>query len=383
MGSSIASSINDWGFGFLGYLIPFLFVLTIVVFFHELGHFLVARLYRIRVLVFSLGFGPELFGFNDRTGTRWKISAIPLGGYVKFFGDDNAASVPDQDALSQMSEEERRQTFPAQPVAARAAVVVAGPLANFLLAIVIFAGIFMLYGKQSTSARVDAVQPGSAAEAAGFVPGDLVLSIDGRRIDSFADMQRIISTSAGQTLQVAVDRGGRVVTLKATPALKEIKDNFGNVHRIGVLGITRSMAPGDVRYEKSGPITALRLGVEETWFVIERTLSYIGGVIVGREATDQLGGPIRIAQVSGQVASAGFIALMHLAAVLSVSIGLLNLFPVPLLDGGHLLFYGIEAARGKPLSERAQELGFRIGFAIVVMLMIFATFNDILHLASS
>jgi regulator of sigma E protease len=383
MGSSIASTINDWGFGFLGYLIPFLFVLTIVVFFHELGHFLVARLNRIRVLVFSLGFGPELLGYNDRTGTRWKLSAVPLGGYVKFFGDDNAASAPDQDALSQMSEEERRQTFPAQPVAARAAVVFAGPLANFVLAIMIFAGIFMFYGKQSTSARVDAVQPGSAAETAGFVPGDLVLSIDGRRIESFADMQRIVSTSAGDALQVVVDRGGRPVTLTATPALREIKDNFGNVHRIGVLGITRSMAPGDVRYEKSGPITALRLGVEETWFVIERTLSYIGGVITGREATDQLGGPIRIAQVSGQVASAGFVALLHLAAVLSVSIGLLNLFPVPLLDGGHLLFYGIEAVRGKPLSERAQELGFRIGFAIVVMLMIFATFNDILHLASS
>ncbi|MGZ9104919.1 MAG: RIP metalloprotease RseP [Rhodoplanes sp.] len=383
MGSSIASSINDWGLGFLGYVVPFLFVLTIVVFFHELGHFLVARLYRIRVLVFSLGFGPELAGFTDWTGTRWKLSAVPLGGYVKFFGDDNAASVPDSDSLAQMSEEERKQTFPAQPVGARAAVVVAGPLANFVLAIAIFAGIFMLYGKQSTSPRVDSIQAASAAEAAGFVAGDLVLSIDGRRIDSFSDMQRIISTSAGQSLEVAVDRGGQVVTLKATPALKEIKDNFGNVHRIGVLGITRSMAPGDVRTEKSPPLTALRLGVEETWFVIERTLSYIGGVIVGREATDQLGGPIRIAQVSGQVATAGFVALLHLAAVLSVSIGLLNLFPVPLLDGGHLLFYGIEAVRGKPLSERAQELGFRIGFAIVVMLMIFATFNDILHLASS
>jgi regulator of sigma E protease len=383
MGSSIASSINGWGFGFLGYLVPFLFVLTIVVFFHELGHFLIARLCRIRVLVFSLGFGPELLGFTDRTGTRWKLSAVPLGGYVKFFGDDNAASTPDSDALAQMSEEERKQTFPAQPVGARAAVVVAGPLANFLLAILIFAGIFMLYGKQSTSARVDTIQSGSAAESAGFVPGDLVLSIDGRRIDSFSDMQRIISTSAGQTFQVAVDRGGQIVTLNATPARKEIKDNFGNVHRIGVLGITRSMAPGDVRTEKSPPLTALRLGVEETWFVIDRTLSYIGGVIVGREATDQLGGPIRIAQVSGQVATAGFVALLHLAAVLSVSIGLLNLFPVPLLDGGHLLFYAIEAVRGKPLSERAQELGFRIGFAIVVMLMIFATFNDILHLASS
>ncbi len=383
MGSSIASSVNDLGSGLLGYLVPFLFVLTIVVFFHELGHFLIARLCGIRVLAFSLGFGPELLGFTDRTGTRWKLSAVPLGGYVKFFGDENAASAPDSDALAQMPEEERRLTFPAQPVSFRMAVVVAGPLANFLLAIAIFAGIFMIYGKQSTSARVDSIQPGSAAEAAGFVPGDLVFSIDGRRIDSFAEMQRIISTSAGQKLQVVVDRGGAVVTLKATPTLKEMKDNFGNLHRIGVLGITRSMAPGDLKTERSPPLTALRLGVEETWFDIDRTLSYIGGVIVGREATDQLGGPIRIAQVSGQVASAGFVALLHLAAVLSVSIGLLNLFPVPLLDGGHLLFYAIEAVRGKPLSERAQELGFRIGFALVVMLMIFATFNDILHLASS
>jgi regulator of sigma E protease len=383
MGSNIASSFHSLGFGLVGYLVPFLFVLTIVVFFHELGHFLIARLCGIRVLVFSLGFGPELLGFTDRMGTRWKLSAVPLGGYVKFFGDENAASAPNLDALDRMPEEERRLTFPAQPVAARAAVVAAGPIANFILAIIIFAGIFMIYGKQSTSARVDSIQPGSAAEAAGFVPGDLVLSIDGRRVDSFADMQRVISTSAGQKLQVLVDRGGARVALQATPALKEMKDNFGNAHRIGVLGITRSMAPGDLKTERAPPLAALRLGVEETWFVIERTLSYIGGVIVGREATDQLGGPIRIAQVSGQVATAGFVALLHLAAVLSVSIGLLNLFPVPLLDGGHLLFYGVEAVRGKPLSERAQELGFRIGFAIVVMLMIFATFNDILHLASS
>lgn len=383
MGSSIVSSINDWGLGLLGYLVPFLFVLTIVVFFHELGHFLVARWNGIRVLVFSLGFGPELLGFTDSKGTRWKLSAVPLGGYVKFFGDDNAASAPDSEAIADMPEEERRLTFPAQPVGARMGVVVAGPVANFLLAIAIFAGIFAIYGKQSTSARVDSIQPASAAEAAGFVAGDVVVSIDGRPIDSFGEMQRIISTSAGQSLRVVVDRGGAPVTLTATPTLKEVKDNFGNVHRMGVLGISRSMAAGDVKTERVNPLTAVRLGVEETWFVVERTLSYIGGVIVGREATDQLGGPIRIAQVSGQVATAGFVALLHLAAVLSVSIGLLNLFPVPLLDGGHLLFYGIEAVRGKPLSERAQELGFRIGFAIVVMLMIFATFNDILHLASS
>jgi regulator of sigma E protease len=382
-GPNMLAQINTLGFSFLGYLVPFLFVLTVVVFFHELGHFLVARLCGIKVMVFSLGFGPELVGFNDRHGTRWKISAIPLGGYVKFFGDENAASVPDPSALAAMSEEERKQSFFAQPVAARAAVVAAGPIANFLLAIAIFAGIFMLYGKQSTTARVDSIQPDSAAAAAGFQPGDLVVSIDGRPIESFADMQRIVSTSAGQTLQVTVDRGGAKLTLKATPTLKEIKDNFGNVHRVGVLGISRSMAPGDLKTEPVGPVTALKLGVEETWFVIERTMAYIGGVVVGREAADQLGGPIRIAQVSGQVATAGFVALMHLAAVLSVSIGLLNLFPVPLLDGGHLLFYAIEAIRGKPLSERAQEVGFRIGFALVVMLMIFATVNDILHLTAS
>jgi regulator of sigma E protease len=376
------SGINALGGGVVGYLVPFLFVLTLVVFFHELGHFLVARRCGVRVLVFSIGFGPELFGFNDRHGTRWKISAIPLGGYVKFFGDENAASVPDPVALAAMTEEERRQSFVHQPVARRAAIVVAGPLANFVLAIAIFAALFMVFGKPSTSPRVDAVQPGSAAEAAGFKPGDLVLAINGRSIESFPDMQQIVSTSAGDTLEFEVDRGGLKVALKATPTLRESKDRFGNVHRIGVLGITRSPSPEDTHFQPVGPVKALELGVQRTWFVVERTLSYIGGVISGREAADQLGGPIRIAQVSGQVATEGLPSLFSLAAVLSVSIGLLNLFPVPLLDGGHLLFYGIEAARGRPLSERAQEVGFRIGLAIVVMLMIFATYNDLLHLAA-
>jgi regulator of sigma E protease len=382
MSFNFLSGINTFGSGVVGILIPFLFVLTLVVFFHELGHFLIARWAGVRVLVFSIGFGPELFGFNDRHGTRWKVSAIPLGGYVKFFGDDNAASVPDQAALAAMSEEERRHSFVHQPVGPRAAIVVAGPLANFLLAIVIFAGLFMIFGKPSTSPRVDAVQPGSAAAAAGFQPGDLVLTINGRPIDSFPDMQQIVSTSAGETLVFEVDRGGARVTLKAVPALKEIKDRFGNVIRQGQLGITRSPTPEDTHFQPVGPLKAVELGVQRTWFVVERTLSYIGGVVAGREAADQLGGPIRIAQVSGQVATEGLASLFSLAAVLSVSIGLLNLFPVPLLDGGHLLFYAIEAVRGKPLSERAQEVGFRIGLAIVVMLMIFATYNDILHLAA-
>ncbi len=350
----------------LAYVVPFLFVLTIVVFFHELGHFLIARWCGIKVVTFSIGFGPEIVGFNDRYGTRWKVSAVPLGGYVKFFGDDNAGeAVPDREAAAGMTEAEKADSFIFKKVGARAAVVAAGPIANFILAIAIFAGIFMTIGKQTTSARVDTVQAGSAAQIAGFMPGDLVIGINGDRIENFADMQRIVSVSAGEPLSVEVDRGGAHVTLKAVPELKEIKDNFGNVHRLGVLGISRSMAPGDIKTQKVGPFSAIVMGAQETWFVVDRTLSYIAGVFAGREAADQLGGPIRIAQVSGQVATAGFAALIHLTAVLSVSIGLLNLFPIPLLDGGHLLFYGIEAARGRPLSERAQEVGFRIGLAIV------------------
>jgi regulator of sigma E protease len=379
----IMGGLSAFGGGLVGYLVPFLFVLTIVVFFHELGHFLVARWCGIKVLVFSIGFGPEIVGFYDRYDTRWKIAAVPLGGYVKFFGDDNAASVPDHAAAAGMSEAEKQDSFIHKPVGSRSAVVAAGPIANFILAIAIFAGIFMTIGKQTTSARVDAVQAGSAALSAGFKPGDLVLAINGDKIDSFSEMQRVVSVRAGEPLNVEIDRDGVHVMLKAVPELKEIKDNFGNVHRLGVLGISRSMAPGDIKTQKVGPLSAVVMGAQETWFVVDRTLSYIGGVFTGREAADQLGGPIRIAQVSGQVATAGFVALIHLTAVLSVSIGLLNLFPIPLLDGGHLLFYGIEAARGRPLSERAQEVGFRIGLAIVVMLMIFATFNDILHLATS
>jgi regulator of sigma E protease len=374
---------NTLGHGFVGYLIPFLFVLTIVVFFHELGHFVVARWAGVNVLTFSLGFGPELVGFNDRHGTRWKISAIPLGGYVKFFGDDSEASTPSSDALANMTEEEREGSFHHKKVGRRAAIVAAGPIANFILAIVIFAGLFTFLGKPSTSARVDKVEAGSAASAAGFQIGDIVTTIDGTAIDSFSDMQRIVGTSAGEKLTFTVKRGNSTVQLQGTPELREVKDPFGNAHKLGVLGITRSMSPGDVTTERVDPATAVWLGVKETWFVIDRTLAYIGGVFTGREAADQVGGPLRIAQISGQVATIGLAALVHLAAVLSISIGLLNLFPVPLLDGGHLLFYAVEAVRGRPLSERAQEMGFRIGLGLVLMLMVFATYNDILHLAAS
>lgn len=376
-------SFNTLSHGFIGYIIPFLFVLTIVVFFHELGHFLVARWNGVKVLTFSLGFGPELVGFNDRHGTRWKISAIPLGGYVKFFGDESEASTPSSTALEGMTADERKGSFHHKRVGQRAAIVAAGPIANFILAIVIFTCLFTFFGKPSTTAKVDSIQAGSAAEKAGFQSDDIIKAIDGKVIGSFSDMQRIVGTKAGEQLAFSVRRGEATVELKATPELREVKDSFGNVHRLGVLGITRATAVGEATTERVNPATAFVLGVKETWFVVDRTTAYIGGVFTGREAADQIGGPMRIAQISGQVATIGLTALIHLAAVLSISIGLLNLFPVPLLDGGHLLFYAVEAVRGRPLSERAQEMGFRIGLGLVLMLMVFATYNDILHLASS
>jgi len=374
MGISGISSLAALISSYTAWIVPFVFTLTIIVFFHELGHFLVARWCGIRVLVFSMGFGPELAGFTARLGTRWKLSLVPLGGYVKFFGDDNEASVPDPATLAAMTDEERKQSFFGQSVGRRAAVVVAGPLTNFILAIVLFAGVFMVFGKPTAVPRVASVEPNSAAAAAGFKPDDLVTEIDGQKIDNFVDMQRIVGFSGGHTLKIVVDRGGIPVTLTATPEIKGGR---------GILGVTRSNQPGDVKVETVGPLDAVKLGADKTWFIVETTLTYIRDVFVGRQSADQIGGPIGIARISGQVAELGWGALFDFVGVISVSIGLLNLFPVPLLDGGHLLFYFIEAIRGRPLSERAQEVGFRIGLAIVVMLMIFATVNDILHLRAS
>lgn len=462
----------DLGGSLIGYLIPFLFVLTIVVFFHELGHFLVARWCGVTVRTFSVGFGPELFGFTDRRGTRWRLSAIPLGGYVKFLGDENEASVTDREALQRMTPAEREGAFATKSVGKRAAVVAAGPLANFLLAIIIFAAMAMLFGRETTVARIDTVTPETVAAEAGFRPGDVVRSINGRSVEGYTDVQREIALSGGVPLTFEVDRNGSPVTIVATPELRREADRFGNRQEIGVLDIggpempalIRSVQPGsaaaaaglqvddrivaidgtavhsfeDVRRIVSsspgrplslevdrggrplaltatpepaaaaegsgtvgrlgigggldeadavsvryGPLEAIGNGVSETWFVIDRTFSYLGGVILGQQSADQLGGPIRVAQVSGQVATLGILALINLAAILSISIGLINLFPVPMLDGGHLMFYALEAVRGRPLSDRAQDIGFRIGFAAVVMLMLFATWNDIVHLTAS
>jgi regulator of sigma E protease len=372
--------LSGFGDTILSYLLPFLFVLTVVVFIHELGHFLVARWCGVAVKVFSIGFGPEIFGFYDRHGTRWRVSWIPLGGYVKFIDDENVASAAGRKAFEALPEEERKRSFQGKSLAQRAAIVAAGPIANFILAIIIFAAIFSVFGERITAAKVDAVAPGSVAERAGFEPGDRIVSIDGSEIGSFSDMQRIVATSPDRELHFVVDRGGANVELTATPERKEITDRFGNTMRIGLLGIQRSASPDDWTLERHDPATALVMGVKESYFVVSRSLAYLYDVVTGREDADQLGGPLRIAQVSGQVATAGFVALLNLAAIISVSIGLINLFPIPMLDGGHLLFYGIEAIRGRPLSESTQEIGFRIGLAFVLMLMIFATWNDLIHL---
>lgn len=375
----IFTSLAGFGGTFLGYLIPFLFVLTVVVFVHEMGHFLVARWCGVGIKAFSIGFGPEIFGFNDRHGTRWRVAWIPLGGYVKFIDDENAASAG-QKSLESVPEADRDKTFQGKSLGQRAAIVAAGPIANFIFAVLIFTAVFSIFGERITAPKVDAINPGSAAERAGFKPGDLVTSIDGAKIVNFSEMQRIVATSPDRELRFVVDRDGNSVDLTAIPERKEITDRFGNTFKIGLLGIQRSASPDDWTLERHDPATAFVMGVKECYFVVSRSLGYLYDVIKGREDADQLGGPLRIAQVSGQVATAGFLALLNLAAIISVSIGLINLFPIPMLDGGHLLFYGIEAVRGKPLSESTQEIGFRIGLAFVLMLMIFATWNDLIHL---
>jgi regulator of sigma E protease len=260
--------------------------------------------------------------------------------------------------------------------------VAAGPLANFVLAIAIFTAVFTIYGREVMTPRVDTVMAGSVAEQAGFKPGDLVLSINGKPIATFNDLQRIVSISAADPLAIVVQRGEQQVTLTAVPELEQMTDRFGNEHRQGMLGIARNTTGDGIATQRYSLPQAAWVATQETWFVATRTLSYLGAVITGRESADQLGGPLRVAEVSGQVATLGFVALTNLAAILSISIGLINLFPIPMLDGGHLLFFAVEAVRGKPLSERVQEIGFRIGFAAVVMLMIFATWNDIIHLSS-
>lgn len=372
--------------GILTYIVPFLCVLTAVVFFHELGHFAVARWCGIAVESFSIGFGREIAGYNDKHGTRWKLSILPLGGYVKFVGDMSAASVPDREHLAKLEAEatekgfDLSQYFYFKPVWQRSAVVAAGPFANFILAIVIYAIMFMTLGYAKILPYVGEVMKEGVAYEAGFQTGDLIKSINGNNIEDFRELKLIVSLAAESDLSFVLERAGQDITISVKPERIVTNDRFGNVIKEGRLGITPSLDESHYVFEKFGPFKAIWKGTTETYMIIDRTLVYLGRIITGREDADQLGGPIRIAQMSGQVAQISLLALIQMTAVLSVSIGLINLFPVPLMDGGHLVFYGYEAARGKPLSEQAQEYGFRVGLALILMLMVFATWNDLNHL---
>jgi regulator of sigma E protease len=350
----------------------FLVVLTVLVFVHELGHYLIARFNGVRIEVFSIGFGPELFGWNDRTGTRWKFSAIPLGGYVKMFGDSDGSSALPVAGLGEMTPAERDVSFHYKPLGQRAAIVGGGPFANFVFAMVVMAVLFATYGQPFTAAEVGQVSAGSAAEKAGLQVGDVITAIDGTAIDRFDDVRRLVELDPGRPMSIVVERKGEKVTLNATPDIAEGADG----HDIGRLGIRGS----GVRYVRRDPVTAVAQAAAETWNLSASTLEAMWQMVTHRRSVDELGGPLRIAQLSGEVAKIGLGPLLSLMAVLSINLGLINLFPVPVLDGGHLLFYAAEAIRGKPLGQRAQEYGFRIGLALGLTLMVFATWNDLVHL---
>ncbi|WP_018687798.1 RIP metalloprotease RseP [Ahrensia kielensis] len=380
----VSSLISTDGF-ILGTLVPFLFVLTIVVFIHELGHYWVGRLCGIGATTFSVGFGPEIFGINDKRGTRWRLSLIPLGGYVKFVGDMNAASTTstEHDPNAKLSVADQARAFHNKAVWRRAATVAAGPIANFILAIVIFSVITATYGRTIADPIVAEVRTQSAAEAAGIQVGDIFVSVDGASVETFSDVQRYVAPRAETPIVMRMRRGDEELDLTVTPERLEIEDRFGNKMEQGIIGVTNNSEVGNFRKREYGIGESLWMGVKETGWVIARTGGYLSGVVTGREKADQIGGPIRVAQVSGQVATLGFAALLNLAAILSVSIGLLNLLPIPVLDGGHLLFYLFETVLGKPLSERTQEFGYRIGFALILGLMVFATWNDVTRIFSA
>jgi regulator of sigma E protease len=356
------------------YVGVFLLVLTVLVFVHELGHYLIARYNGVKIEVFSIGFGPELFGWWDRAGTRWKFSTIPLGGYVKMYGDSDASSGLPVANIGRLTPEEREMSFHYKRLGQRAAIVAGGPFANFAFAIVALALLFMTYGQPFTPAEVGQVLPDSAAAAGGIKPGDKIVSINGSTVERFEDVQQVVRLNPNVPMTMVVKRDGEPVTLKVTPTLVEENDRLGR-HQIGQLGIRGSGA----KYVQRDPISAVGRAVGETWNLSVTTLHAMWQMIIGTRGSEELGGPLRIAQLSGEVAQGGLVPLLWFMAVLSVNLGLINLFPVPVLDGGHLLFYAAEAIRGRPLGQRAQEYGFRVGLALVLTLMVFATWNDLVH----
>ena len=368
----------DFAFWLLSYVIPFLAVLTVIVFVHEMGHYLVARWNGVAIQTFSVGFGPELIGWDDKHGTRWRISAVPLGGYVRFVGDMNAASVPDNEALAEVDPELAPRLFANKNVWQRIAVVAAGPVANVILTFVILYVLLLGYGRYTIPPVIGEVVAASVAEAAGLEAGDTVVSVDGYAVHGFDDFQRFIATAPQRPVSIVVERDGADQTIELTPEAVEVQDRFGNNQRIGRIGVSRNVDQADVSLYRPGPIEAIGMTVEEIRFIVQRTGAFLGDFFVGRGDVEQLGGPVKVAKVSGEVATLGIIALINLTALLSLNIGIFNLLPVPMLDGGHLLYYLVEAVRGRPLSMRVQEIGFRFGFALVLALMVFTLFNDTL-----
>ena len=357
----------------------FLFVITFVVFFHELGHFLVARACGVKVDVFSVGFGKEIFGWNDKSGTRWKVSWLPIGGYVKFAGDANAASTPDRAAEARMSETERARTLAFKPLWQRALVAAAGPLANFILAILLFTGLIFHNGHTVLVPIIGEVVKGSAAEASGMRSGDRVTAIDGTAITDFEQMPQIIAVSGGRNLTIDLLRGGHPLSIHIMPRATRMRDVLGDMGTNVVIGVRPSpTAPMTTEYYSLPG--AFGAASAETWDIIHTTVQGIAQMVRGYASADQFRGPLGIAKMTRQVAVFGFLALLQLVAVLSVSIGLANLFPIPLLDGGHLLYYGCEAVLGRPLGERAQDVGFRLGLVLVLGLVLLTTWNDLARL---
>lgn len=361
---------------FLHYTASFIIVLSVIVFIHEYGHYIVAKLSGIKIEVFSIGFGKELVGWNDKSGTRWKISLLPLGGYVKMFGDIDPASAPDTEKINHFTEEERKIAFHTKPLGIKAAVVAAGPIANFLLAIVLMTFFFSFLGKPTNNAQINVVMAGSAAEAAGLKDGDLITHLDGITVKTFTDVQRMVALNTGTPIAITFQREGVEATITVTPTMHERQDIFGNTVKSPMLGISST----SITYEKLNVPNAFTAAIVETYNISASTLTAIGQMLIGQRSPKEISGPIGIAKYSGQSAEKGIETLLWFITVLSINLGLINLFPIPVLDGGHLLYYAVEAIRGKPMADRIQQIGFKIGIALVATLAIFAIINDLRNL---